>query len=236
MVYQHPLAYLLGLEGIALLRAWAGDFDEAFVHRRLDEIRRLLATGALADHDGVTVRRGDTLTGYRRWAATYDEPRNGLFDIDEPVMHRILDAMPPGDALDAACGTGRYAEHLAGRGHRVVGVDSSPDMLDRARTRVPSGTFLCGDLHQLPLPDRSVDLVVSGLALTHVPTLRGARGIRRRRGAGSAASGRVDAGRLGGVAVVADSARPGGRARRVVHAGRHRLRVPAPRTGVSSVG
>jgi hypothetical protein len=23
-MYQHPLAYLLGLEGIALLRAWAG--------------------------------------------------------------------------------------------------------------------------------------------------------------------------------------------------------------------
>jgi len=24
-VYQHPLAYLLGLEGVALPRAWTGD-------------------------------------------------------------------------------------------------------------------------------------------------------------------------------------------------------------------
>ena len=171
MIYQHPLAYLLGLEGIALLRGWAGDFDKEFVEARLAEVRRLLAADALANHDGVMVERGDTVTGYRRWAATYDEPRNSLFDADEPVMHQIIEGLPPGDALDAACGTGRYAEYLAGRGHRVLGVDSSPEMLARARARVPSGEFVLGDLHELPLRDRSVDLVVSALALAHVPTL-----------------------------------------------------------------
>jgi SAM-dependent methyltransferase len=171
MIYQHPLAYLLGLEGIALLRAWAGDFDKEFVERRLAEVRQLLAAEALANHDGVMVQRGDTLTGYRRWAATYDEPRNSLFDADEPVMHQIIDAFRPSDALDAACGTGRYADYLAGRGHRVVGVDSSPDMLARARARVPSGKFLLGDLHHLPLGDNCVDLVVCGLAMSHVATL-----------------------------------------------------------------
>jgi len=171
MIYQHPLAYLLGLEGIALLRGWAGDFDKEFVEARLAEVRRLLAADALANHDGVMVERGDTVTGYRRWAATYDEPRNSLFDADEPVMHQIIEGLPPGDALDAACGTGRYAEYLAGRGHRVLGVDSSPEMLARARARVPSGEFVLGDLHELPLPDSSVDLVVSALALAHVPTL-----------------------------------------------------------------
>jgi ubiquinone/menaquinone biosynthesis C-methylase UbiE len=171
MIYQHPLAYLLGMEGIALLRAWAGDFDKDFVDRRLAEVRRLLATEGLADHDGVLVKRGDTQAGYRRWSATYDEGRNSLFDVDEPLMHEIIDAFEPGDALDAACGTGRYAEYLAGRGHRVVGVDSSPEMLARARTRVPSGEFHLGDVRDIPIPDDSVDLVVTGLALTHVPDL-----------------------------------------------------------------
>jgi hypothetical protein len=42
MIYQDPLAYLLGLEGIALLDAWAGDHDRAFTEARLAEIRRLL--------------------------------------------------------------------------------------------------------------------------------------------------------------------------------------------------
>jgi SAM-dependent methyltransferase len=171
MIYQHPLAYLLGLEGIALLRAWAGQYDRAFVEARLAEVRRLLDSEALAGHGGVMVDRGDTVTAYRQWSATYDEPRNTLFDVDEPIVHEILDALPAGDALDAACGTGRFAGYLAARGHRVVGVDSSPDMLDRARARVPGGTFRLGDLNRLPLPDGAVDLVVTGLALSHVPEL-----------------------------------------------------------------
>jgi SAM-dependent methyltransferase len=171
VIYQHPLAYLLGLEGIALLRAWAGEHDEAFVQARLAEVRRLLDDEALARHGGVMVRRGDAVTGYRQWSGTYDEPRNDLFDVEEPVVHEVLDALPAGDALDAACGTGRYAAYLAARGHRVVGVDGSREMLGRARARVPHGTFLLGDLDRLPLGGDAVDLVVCGLALAHVPAL-----------------------------------------------------------------
>lgn len=170
MIYQHPLAYLLGLEGAALLRAWAGDYDREFVEARLAEIRRLLDDPRLAGHAGVLVRRGTTLAGYRAWAPSYDEPRNSLFDCDEPAMHAILDTLPAGTALDAACGTGRYAEHLAALGHSVVGVDNSPDLLACARERVPGATFLPGDLHRLPLADDSMDLVVTALALVHVPS------------------------------------------------------------------
>jgi SAM-dependent methyltransferase len=171
MIYQHPLAYLLGIEGLALLHAWGGEYDEEFTQRRLAEVRALLANPALTGHQGVLVGRGDTLTGYRQWAATYDEPRNSLFDIDEPIMHRCIEALPVGAALDAACGTGRHAEYLARRGFRVIGVDSSPEMLERARNRVPPGEFRLGDLRELPLSDESVDLVVSGLALSHSPSL-----------------------------------------------------------------
>jgi SAM-dependent methyltransferase len=171
VIYQHPLAYLLGIEGLALLRAWAGDYDEAFVTARLAEVRRLLDEPALAGHPGVSVRRGDLASAYRTWSATYDEPRNGLFDSDEPVVHEILARLPAGTALDAACGTGRYAAYLAGRGHQVLGVDGSAEMLDRARTRVPAGTFARADLHRLPVADRAVDVVVCGLALVHVSSL-----------------------------------------------------------------
>jgi ubiquinone/menaquinone biosynthesis C-methylase UbiE len=171
VIYQHPLAYLLGIEGVALLRAWAGDHDEAYVRARLAEVRRLLDEPALADHPGVHVRRGDLGTAYRDWSASYDEPRNALFDSDEPAVHGILDRLPAGSALDAACGTGRYAAHLAARGHRVVGVDGSPEMLARARTRVPGAAFARGDLHRLPLADGAVDAVVCALALVHVPSL-----------------------------------------------------------------
>jgi SAM-dependent methyltransferase len=171
VIYQHPLAYLLGVEGAALLRGWAGDYDQEFVDARLAEVRRLLANDSLVNHPGVMVARGDTLTGYREWAATYDEGRNSLYDYDEPFVYEILDALPTGRVLDAACGTGRYAEHASAHGHRVIGVDSSPEMLDRARARVAGVEFRLGDLHHLPLPDDAVDIVVCGLALTHVPDL-----------------------------------------------------------------
>ena len=72
-----------GLEGIALLRAWAGDFDQDFVDARLAEVRALLEDPRLALHPGVEVWRGDVDTGYRQWADSYDEP-NGLFDIESP--------------------------------------------------------------------------------------------------------------------------------------------------------
>ena len=169
MIYEDPRAYLLGLEGMALLRAFTGEFDRDFVEARIAEIRRLLADEALADA-AVEVDRVDAVTGYRLWSATYDRP-NSAFDLDEPVVREIVDTLPVGVALDAACGTGRYAEFLARRGHRVIGVDGSPDMLARARTRVPEAEFLLGDLHRLPVAGAGVDLVVCGLALTHVPAL-----------------------------------------------------------------
>ena len=156
VIYEDPRAYLLGLEGVALLRAFTGEFDRDFVEA--------LANAA------VEVDRVDTVSGYRLWSATYDRP-NSAFDIDEPVVKEIVDSLPVGVALDAACGTGRHAQFLAERGHRVIGVDGSPDMLARARTRVPQGEFLLGDLHQLPVADAEVDLVVCALALTHIATL-----------------------------------------------------------------
>jgi ubiquinone/menaquinone biosynthesis C-methylase UbiE len=56
-------------------------------------------------------------------------------------------------------------------GWDVIGVDATNAMLDRARTKVPAATFHAGRLEQLPVDDESVDLVVCGLALTHVEDL-----------------------------------------------------------------
>ncbi|MEE1928340.1 class I SAM-dependent methyltransferase [Streptomyces sp. TRM 70351] len=168
-MYESPLAYLLGLEGLALLRTFTGEHDREFAEARVAEIRRLLDDASLADA-AVDVARVRTSEGYRIWSRTYDGP-NTAFDLDEPVLGEILDGLSPGVALDAACGTGRLAALLARRGHRVLGVDSSPEMLGRARARVPDGTFHLGDLHRLPVADAAVDLAVCSLALTHVPDL-----------------------------------------------------------------
>jgi ubiquinone/menaquinone biosynthesis C-methylase UbiE len=170
LIYQHPLAYLLGLEGIALLRAFSGLYDRDFTDARFREIRRLLDEAETLG-EGVEVRPITTREGYARWAPFYDEPGNQLLEIEQPIVRQILDGLPPGVALDAACGTGRHAAYLASLGHTVIGVDTSPDMLARAREKVPAAEFHESDLHDLPLADDSVDLVVCAIALSHVAEL-----------------------------------------------------------------
>jgi ubiquinone/menaquinone biosynthesis C-methylase UbiE len=171
VIYQDPLAYLLGLEGIALLDAWAGEQDRAFTEARLAEIRQLLDDEKLLGR-GVLVERVSTALVYQQLSAGYDaEAGGGLFATDEPIVADYLSGRKPGVALDAACGTGRFAEFLSARGHRVIGVDSSPDMLAYARRRVPDGEFRLGELDRLPLADDSVDVITCALALEHVPRL-----------------------------------------------------------------
>jgi SAM-dependent methyltransferase len=163
---------LVGIEGLALLRRLlVGDDEEAAA--RIAEVQRLVdeaeaATFALS----LAAPEVDVREGYAAWSATYDEPGNPLIGVEQAAVWGLLDAVPPGRALDAACGTGRHARHLADRGHAVVGVDGSPEMLSRARAQVPDACFSQGDLRDLPLPSGGFDLVVCSLAFDHVADLR----------------------------------------------------------------
>jgi ubiquinone/menaquinone biosynthesis C-methylase UbiE len=175
---------LLGIEGLALLRLASSD-DSVARRARVDEMRALLRRTDGAPELDVAAYgpEYDLADGYRAWSATYDAPLR-LFGLEEPVMHRLFDSLPASRVLDAACGTGRHSAYLAGRGHRVVGVDRSPEMLERARLKVPAGDFREGTLEALPVGDGAVDAVVCALALVHLPEITGAvrelaRAVRR---------------------------------------------------------
>lgn len=162
----------LGIEGLALLRN-AVDGDEDFINARIEEIQRFAAqhhepspTNSCTDVSELGVS-----DGYAAWAGIYDSLPNFLNEAEQPVVHGILDRGPTGDALDAACGTGRHTSALVARGYQTIGVDQSPEMVELAQQKVPEATFRIGDLENLPLDDRSVDLAVCGLALTHLPDL-----------------------------------------------------------------
>jgi len=169
LVYQHPLAYLLGLEGMALLRAFAGEHDREFVVRRFAEIQRQLDADGWGD--GVHATPMSIEEGYAQWAPAYDEPGNALLELEQPVVWEILEGLPAGPTLDAACGTGRHTARLAQLGHTIIGVDATPEMLEIARRKVPEADFRIGDLRALPIDDASVDLVVCAIAVSHLPDL-----------------------------------------------------------------
>jgi SAM-dependent methyltransferase len=161
---------LAGVEGLAILRHLYDGTDAEAV-RRLDQLREVLDDAAF-EHADVTPEF-DPREGYTLWSDSYDEPGNPIVALEEAVVHDLIRSVLAGRALDAACGTGRHAEHLVKLGHHVVGVDLTPHMLARATERVPDAEFKTGDLRRLPAGDASFDLIVCGLALAHLPELDG---------------------------------------------------------------
>jgi len=70
--------------------------------------------------------------------------------------------------LDVACGTGALTRTVAARvgtGGQVLGLDANPEMLAVARRLDPTIEWLDGRAEALPLPDASVDAVVSQFGL-----------------------------------------------------------------------
>jgi ubiquinone/menaquinone biosynthesis C-methylase UbiE len=162
--------YVVGVAGLGILRTWLGADPD-----HLDDATARLARLATANQPelaiALDVPQHGVVDGYARWAATYDMMPNALIRLEEPVVHALLDAWPPGVVLDAACGTGRHARHLAARGHRVIGVDATPEMLAHARRALPEADLRAGDLTALPLERGSVDAAVCALALQHCERL-----------------------------------------------------------------
>ncbi|MFC6076968.1 class I SAM-dependent methyltransferase [Microbispora bryophytorum] len=75
--------------------------------------------------------------------------------------------------VDVGCGTGyltRMLAPLVGREGRVTGLDPSPAMIGHARRRSPDNcSYQVGEGQAMPFPDASFDIVVSSLAVHHIP-------------------------------------------------------------------
>jgi len=163
MSRAHVANFFVGMAGLAILRNWLREPDVASA--RFDELKGFLAT---PDSPPLGMRldipHEEVESGYGRWAGAYDSAANPLIRVEQPAVRALIDALPTGTALDAACGTGRHARYLHARGHRVFGIDASPAMLDVARQALPDADLRLGNLTALPLEDASVDLVVGELA------------------------------------------------------------------------
>jgi ubiquinone/menaquinone biosynthesis C-methylase UbiE len=158
--------YLLAVEGLAMIRTCFA--EGSALGPRVEEVRQIL--DALPGSAEIPLIPYDVPEGYARWAERYDGP-NPAIAREQPIVHAMLAGLPPGRALDAACGTGRHAAALVGLGHQVVGVDATPAMLSLARKKLPAVDFRRGDLAALPVQDASVDLIICALALSHIPDL-----------------------------------------------------------------
>jgi SAM-dependent methyltransferase len=89
-----------------------------------------------------------------------------------------LAQVKPGETvLDLGSGAGLdvfLAANRAGPAGRVIGVDMTPEMIERAQAHAAQGgyanvEFRLGDIEGLPVADGSVDLVISNCVLNLVP-------------------------------------------------------------------
>lgn len=164
--------YILGIEGLALLRAGA-QREYGHVKERVEEIREIASRlGEPPYEERRDLPEAGVDAGYAQWAADYDEPGNDTIELEEPVVRGLLEELPPGPVLDAACGTGRHAAHLVECGReQVIGVDGNEAMLARASEKVPGVDLRRGELNALPVGDGEVAGAVCALALSHLVDL-----------------------------------------------------------------
>jgi demethylmenaquinone methyltransferase/2-methoxy-6-polyprenyl-1,4-benzoquinol methylase len=115
----------------------------------------------------------------------------GMFDRIAPVydvMNHVMTAgldrrwrklaaaevVWPGDrVLDACCGTGDLAVEAERRGGRVVGLDFSEKMLERARGKSGAIEWVQGDALALPFGDGEFDAATVGFGVRNLADLEG---------------------------------------------------------------
>ena len=127
---------------------------------------------------------------YEAGSLAPDEVR-GMFDRIAPVydaMNRVMtvgldrrwrklavrEVVWPGDrVLDACSGTGDLAVEAERRGARVVGLDFSPRMLERARRKSGTIEWVQGDALALPFGAGEFDAATVGFGVRNLADLEG---------------------------------------------------------------
>lgn len=148
-----------GLDGgqRALWQALSTSADDPLLRQDAERVAGVLALRA-ADQNWADSVAGDMERHYspgRTW---------------EALARSALPLLETGDVLDIASGDGVLAELLAPHAHRYICVDSSPRVVAAARERLSRHAnieVVEGDMHALPWPDATFDLVVLMHALTY---------------------------------------------------------------------
>ena len=108
--------------------------------------------------------------GYDAIAQRYDDWASSFESAEHAWVAELLAELEEGsNVLDLGCGGGRTSARTVAERHRYTGVDLSAAQVERARERIPSGTFIVADAAEVQLPAEAFDAVLSLFMFGHVP-------------------------------------------------------------------
>ena len=110
------------------------------------------------------------------WAGIYDALFGWYLVRTHDTVVKLAAPVPGEEVLDVGCGTGSLTlavKAALGDGGNVHGLDASPEMIARAQRKAKRAglelDFQVGLAEKLPFADRTLDLVMSQLAIHHLP-------------------------------------------------------------------
>ncbi len=111
---------------------------------------------------------------YNNWADQYDADQNKTRDLDAKATILTLDNYEFSTVVEIGCGTGKNTSYLLKKADKVIGLDFSQNMLDKAKEKIKDDRveFQKADLKQnWNIKDCFADLVTCSLVLEHIKNL-----------------------------------------------------------------
>jgi SAM-dependent methyltransferase len=106
------------------------------------------------------------------WAAWARKPNFDAYWKYASSFFELVPA-PRGYTVEVGCGEGRVTRDLARRGHRVVAVDATAELIKLAREADPEGSYARADASRLPFAAESFQLAVFYNSLMDVDDMEG---------------------------------------------------------------
>lgn len=166
-------------------RTWAyyslAKDGKSFSARQLASLEAEWASLANPDQASIDAalarRRASTAAFFKTRATDWDRLRDELLGPPAHIDRLVELVGVAGTVVDLGTGTGVLLERLAPGCARLIGVDSSPEMLDGARRRarkanLANAELRLGALEHLPLSDGEANTMVANLVLHHVADLQ----------------------------------------------------------------
>jgi predicted TPR repeat methyltransferase len=111
---------------------------------------------------------------YNIWASQYDSNLNLTRDLDKKCTIKTLKNLDVKNVLELGCGTGKNTEWLLNKAERIIGLDFSQEMLNKAKAKIfdKRVLFKKADLTKdWEIENNFVDLITASLTLEHIENL-----------------------------------------------------------------